>query len=182
MTILLGALELLAIHTRAPMLPSPEGADWLREQGMVDTDAVGMTVLTDKGRVWLDMLASTPLPVPTSAWADPRQPAKFPGAPYPPAPSITQVTVPAPILRGNAGSAATLPPQPPGFVPNEHTALKPGEVPANLPRDTEVECIWRNGKRVKNFAGAVIWGHRNSPSDVIYIRVIQPEPLLVAGR
>lgn len=161
-------LGLLVVDHRAPVDLPPEVEQDLTDRRLIERNAAGLLVVADRGAVFLDMLEHTPLPEPRTAWGDPRQPAEpfHPGLPYPPPPAPAATSTPVPSVP---------PTLPAGFTPNTFTDLKPGETPPNLPRDIEVQTFIRAGRVVTNFVGAIAWGHRGSPHDVIGYRIASTE-------
>lgn len=169
-------LALLAISERAP-LPRDEAAEaWLSENALIALNEAQILDLTEKGTVWLGMLGATPLPieVPLPRWTDPRS------APLAYHPSTGQTT---PVIEAERKAAADTVAfeLPPGYNPNRFTALPPGQIPLGMQRDADIETIWRNGRKVKNYAGSIIWQHRDKPDDVMAYRVVAGEQLLVSG-
>lgn len=174
-------LALLAISERAP-LPRDEAAEaWLSENALIALNEAQILDLTEKGTVWLGMLGATPLPieVPLPRWTDPRS-----------APVIHQDAVvrvgmePGGLRAADWNEPAKPAPSfelPPGYNPNRFTTLPPGQIPLGMQRDADIETIWRNGRKVKNYAGSIIWQHRDKPDDVMAYRVIAGEQLLVSG-
>ena len=160
-------LILLGILTRAPLPIDEANETWLAENGMTAPDPdSGIIDLTDRGRAWSRMILETPLPV-RGEWGDPR---KFPAiAGAAPASSST----PAPFVAQNPAPAPAAAFQlPPGFNANRWADLAPGTLPPGLQRDSELECVWRSGKLVKNFAGTINWKQPGADTDVMGYRVI----------
>lgn len=112
---------------------------------------------TAKGQAWLAMILETPLPV--QQWIDPRA-GSFTVVDLAPGQRLADVV---PVPRET--------PLPDGFTAFAG-ALPAGTLPVGLQRDTEIEVVWRNGKRKFPVAGSVNWTSRNKPDDVIGYRVL----------
>ncbi len=177
----------LAISQRAAFVPDPVVDAWFEASELVGP-VDGVIGLTERGRVWVDRLLSTPLPVSVARWGYPddllpvrtldaktgvwktdRGPIR---ATYEPV-AIATPTVPDVI--------------PPGFNPNRWADLSPGAVPPGMQRDTELEVVLRNGKTdkrgqyLKMFAAQVPWQRVDTYDAVIAYRVVPGEQLVVSG-
>lgn len=194
---------LLAIAASAPIVPDEDAETWLKEQALLEYSPDGSTLeLSGRGRAFVSMLASTPLPVRVERWDDPRGEVAMPA----PAPQqseadklITALTsllttnrpMPASIAAPVARPAAAPAPAstvvttiPPGYqaVPAEWTTTPIGQWPAGLPSDGEVVTIWRDGRVTKPKAvQAVIWLHRDKPDDVVAYRMLDTDTMRVLG-
>lgn len=176
-------LTLLAIAARVPYSTDADIDTWLTANELIGPNDGGIIDLTERGRVWLGMIESTPLPVAVARWGDPRQFAAIDAARFDIAAVAQRATVAAAPAAPPAGEI------PPGFIPNTFTALLPGQVPGGMQRDTELEVVLRNGRKdkkgqfLKLYAGQVMWGGnpKNPIEDVIAYRIIPGDTLMVAA-
>lgn len=181
--------SLLAIAANAPLAPNEDAELWLHEQALLGHSVDGAVLqVTPRGYAFIAMLEATPLPVRVERWHDPRGN----DAPPPPAPATdalaTLVSLLTAAVRPGAMPAVTLPSPPPrapaltasaelpaGWTANTFTDLPPGQIPVILQRDHEIMVLRRDGRRVINFAGTVIFKHNGKPEDVLgWIRTGDP--------
>lgn len=169
---------LLAIANRSAAPIDPESEDWLRGFELLDYDDGGVLAPTERGKIYLSMIESTPLPVAVARWGDPRV---FPAvAPLPIVQAAPQSVVTASAPAAAPPAAGETFQLPTGFGPNRWTDLEPGRIPPGFARDAELETILRSKRHLKNFAGSVIWLHRGVPDDVMAYRIIPGDALTVS--
>lgn len=159
-------LALLAIDAHADVSGDlQEATDWLLTFGLIGPDDAMITALTDKGRAWLDLILATPLPVQLAVWGDPRAErstmvsladvaAMIRSAPPAAAPVAPTGMTDLERLRIASTAQTDVFVLPAGFNPNRYGNLKPGELPAGMKRDDDLEVIHR--RRRRNKAGDVV--------------------------
>lgn len=198
MTIILapdGAIfALLAIAAGAPLAPNEEAETWLQEQTLIGYSIDGSVLeVTGRGRAFIGMINSTPLPVRVERWDDPRAVDAPPPPPAAPgfdlaglatmfaalakgAAPQAQAAAPAPRTPGAVSATVDLPH---GWTPNNFTDLPPGQIPPTLQRDTEIYLMRRDGRKIILHAGAVIFKHTNSRDDVMGWTVNASDSMIV---